>query len=43
MQDRADLLLTNVSLPGGRRADITITDGVVMHAGAPCIADRNID
>lgn len=43
MQNRADLLLTNVSLPGGRHVDITIAEGVVIHAGAPCSADRNVD
>jgi dihydroorotase len=43
MERRPDLVLANVLLPGGRRADITIRDGRVVHAGASAPADRRID
>ncbi|MDD1713022.1 MAG: amidohydrolase family protein [Methanoregulaceae archaeon] len=43
MQTAADLLLTNVSLPDGRRVDITVEEGFVAHTGAPRRADRTID
>lgn len=37
------LQLTNVTLPDGRIADITIQDGIISHAGAGGRADRTID
>jgi len=39
------LVLRNVTLPGGRIADITMQDGRVLHAGAgdTCAAGRSID
>jgi dihydroorotase len=43
MESRPSLVLQNVSLPDGRVADITITDGTVSHAGAGIPADRVID
>jgi dihydroorotase len=43
MESRPSLVLQNVSLPDGRVADITITDGVVSHIGAGVPADRVID
>ncbi len=43
MDSRPSLVLRNVSLPGGRTADIAITDGHVSHAGAALPADRTID
>ncbi|HOB06632.1 MAG TPA: dihydroorotase [Methanoculleus sp.] len=39
----ADLLLRNVALPTGRRADIAVTGGVVRHVGAAVRADETID
>jgi len=39
----ADLVLRNVMLPTGRRADIVIADGLVRHVGAPARADETID
>jgi len=43
MEVRPSLVLQNVSLPGGRVADITIADGCVSHIGAGIPADRVID
>ena len=43
MELRPSLVLQNVSLPDGRVADITITDGTVRHIGAGIPADRVID
>ena len=43
MERRPDLILANVQLPEGRRADITIHDGRVIHAGASTAAERRID
>jgi dihydroorotase len=43
MESRLDLALTNVQLPDGRRADVSIRDGRVVHTGAPGPADRTID
>ena len=43
MNFRPSLILRNVSVPGGRTADITITDGYVSHAGAGLRADRILD
>ena len=43
MESRLDLVLANVLLPDGRKADISIRDGRVVHAGAPMPADRVID
>ena len=39
----ADLVLRNVTLPTGRRADIVIAGGIVRHVGAPVRADETID
>ncbi len=39
----ADLVLQNVMLPSGRRADIVIAGGIVRHVGAPVRADETID
>ena len=39
----ADLVLRNVTLPTGRRADIVIAGGLVRHVGAPVRADETID
>ena len=36
-------MLANVSLPGGRIADLTIEGGIVVHAGAARPADQVID
>jgi dihydroorotase len=38
-----DLLLKNVRLPEGRVADISIADGLVVHAGAGAGAEQTID
>ena len=38
-QERTTLVLSQVKIPGGRVADITITDGLVNHVGS---ADRSI-
>ncbi len=43
MDSRPSLVLRNVSVPGGRTADITIADGHVSHAGAALLADRILD
>jgi len=43
MECRPTLALANVQLPEGRRADITICDGRVVHAGAGAVADQRID
>jgi len=43
MERRPDLVLSNVQHPDGRRADITIHDGHVTHAGAGTAAERRID
>jgi dihydroorotase len=43
MERRPALVLTNVQIPSGRRADITIREGQVVHAGAGAAADRTID
>ena len=43
MERRPALVLANVQLPKGRRADITIRDGRVVHTGAGTAADRVID
>jgi len=43
MESRPDLVLANVLLPDGRKADISIRDGRVVHAGAPLAADHVID
>ncbi len=40
----ADLLLKDVTLPTGRRADLTVAGGIVRHVGAPMMrADETID
>ena len=39
----ADLVLRNVTLPTGRRADIVVAGGIVRHVGAPVRADETID
>ncbi|MDD4137346.1 MAG: dihydroorotase [Methanoregula sp.] len=43
MPSPCSLTLCNVSLEGGRVADISVQDGMVMHAGAGGPADRTID
>jgi dihydroorotase len=43
MELHPSLVLRNVTLPGGRVADITVADGTVCHAGAAMPADRSID
>jgi len=43
MVSRPSLVLRNVSVPGGRTADITITDGHVSHTGAALPAERILD
>jgi dihydroorotase len=43
MKSTADLLMTNVMVPGGRIADIAIRDGVVAHVGAGLRAETVID
>ena len=43
MQSRISLVLRNVTLAGGRVADIAVRDGLVSHAGAGGPADRTID
>jgi dihydroorotase len=39
----ADLVLRNVTLPTGRRADIVVAGGLVRHVGAAVRADETID
>jgi dihydroorotase len=39
----ASILLVNVTLPSGRRADLSLAKGVVSHVGAPVPAERVID
>lgn len=39
----ADLVLRNVTLPTGRRADVVIVGGIVRHVGAPVRAQETID
>lgn len=39
----ADLVLRNVTLPTGRRADIVVANGIVRHVGAPVRAEETID
>ncbi|MDD3933134.1 dihydroorotase [Methanoculleus sp. UBA303] len=39
----ADLVLMNMGLPTGRRADIVIAGGIVRHVGAAVRADDTID
>jgi len=43
MERRPALVLENVQVPRGRRADIAILDGRVVHTGAGTAADRVID
>jgi len=43
MDHRPELVLAGVQLPDGRRKDITIRDGRVVHAGAGPAADWVID
>jgi len=43
MEPPPSLVLANVQLPEGRRVDITIRDGRVVHAGAGGVADQRID
>lgn len=43
MDHRPELVLAGVLLPDGRRCDITIRDGRVVHAGAGPAADQVID
>ncbi|HPH34713.1 MAG TPA: dihydroorotase [Methanoregulaceae archaeon] len=39
---RCDLVLKEVTLPGGRVADLSISDGIVVHTGSPCPSDQLI-
>ena len=39
---RCELVLKEVTLPDGRVADLSISDGMVLHAGAPCPSDQLI-
>jgi dihydroorotase len=43
MERRPALVLGNVTLPSGRIADVTIGDGVVIHAGASDSACEKLD
>jgi len=43
MESRPGLVLANVLLPDGRKTDISVRDGRVVHAGASLAADRVID
>lgn len=43
MRAHTSILLTNVTLPTGRLADITVKDGVVTHVGSGKTAERIID
>ena len=43
MECTPDLVLVNVQLPDGRRTDITIRNGRVVHAGAKEAGDQQID
>jgi len=40
---RCDLVLRDVSIPGGRKADISIYNGLVKHVGAPLPADEEVN
>ncbi|WP_048112395.1 dihydroorotase family protein [Methanoculleus sp. MH98A] len=39
----ADLVLRNVTLPTGRRADIVVADGLVRHVGAAVRGEETVD
>ncbi|MDV2482264.1 amidohydrolase family protein [Methanoculleus sp. Wushi-C6] len=39
----ADLVLRNVALPTGRRADVVVAGGIVRHVGAAVRAEETID
>ncbi|HNB03382.1 MAG TPA: amidohydrolase family protein, partial [Methanoregulaceae archaeon] len=39
---RCELVLKEVTLPGGRVADLSISDGIVVHTGSPCPSDQLI-
>jgi len=43
MPSSPSLILRNVSLAGGRVADISVREGLVTHAGAGGPADRTVD
>ena len=43
MERRPELVLKNVQTPGGRKADIAIRDGRVIHTGAGTSGDKVID
>ena len=43
MESRPSLVLRNVTIPGGRVADLTICDGIVSHSGAGGPAEKVID
>ena len=43
MEASPSLVLRNVTVPGGRCADITISEGKVIHAGAATPADHEVD
>ncbi|HEU17583.1 MAG TPA: dihydroorotase [Methanolinea sp.] len=40
---RCDLVLRDVSIPGGRKADISLYNGRVRHVGAPLHADEELN
>ncbi len=42
MSSRCDLVLSDVTLPGGRVADVSIREGLVQHTGAPLPAEQVI-
>ena len=39
---RCELVLKDVALPDGRVADLSISDGLVVHTGSPCQSDQII-
>jgi len=39
---RCELVLKDVALPDGRVADLSISDGLVVHTGSPCQSDQSI-
>ncbi len=43
MERRPDLVLANVRIPGGRKADVAIRDGRVIHTGAVTSGIQTID
>nr|WP_319376392.1 dihydroorotase [uncultured Methanoregula sp.] len=43
MKPKESLVLENVAIPGGRIADLTLSDGIVKHVGAGSVPDNAID